>query len=329
MPLRLCPQPRLSPGEATISTAEMGRPAAPRQVADGLSRRRGHATSTEIGKMFLICDGRAHLRAGLQGRPHAGAGRPQGTLKSPPARPGRRWFSDNLPDITGRQGSLAASARQMADRGREMHAMSKAEASLLKSSSRARPNDIGRPMAGGGDRAAPVRLHRHHQQGHLSARRDRRPAVLAGQVRHDQHRAPRRGRDQLFAEAVALYRRGVAWWPDREFEQRYITAEQVARYVSDPWEPVVRKYLANKTSVSLLEVFVGALKYEIEPPFQVEGEPRRPRGTPINRVGISDQRRLGRRHDCPRLGAETRAGHGSTVLGEGRCDAGDAIDVTP
>jgi hypothetical protein len=69
-------------------------------------------------------------------------------------------------------------------------------------------------------------------------------------------------------------------------------AEQAARYESDPWEPVVRNFIANKPSVTLLEVFVGALKYEVEPPVYREGEPRPMRGTPINRVGTSDQRRL-------------------------------------
>ena len=39
-----------------------------------------------------------------------------------------------------------------------------------------------------GDRAAPVRLRRHHQPGHLSARRDRRPAVLADQGGTHRHR---------------------------------------------------------------------------------------------------------------------------------------------
>ena len=68
--------------------------------------------------------------------------------------------------------------------------------------------------------------------------------------------------------------------------------EQAARYESDPWEPVVRKYLASKARVSLLEVFIGALKFEVEPPAHKDGEPRPMRGTAYNRVGTSDQRRL-------------------------------------
>jgi predicted P-loop ATPase len=50
-------------------------------------------------------------------------------------------------------------------------------------------------------------------------------------------------RDQLFAEAVKLFRDKVNWWPDREFEQRYIAPEQESRYQPDVWEPLIRKHL--------------------------------------------------------------------------------------
>jgi hypothetical protein len=48
----------------------------------------------------------------------------------------------------------------------------------------------------------------------------------------------------------------------------------------------------GKTRVTLLEVAVGALKIEVEPPLYAEGEPKPARGTPINRFGTADQRRL-------------------------------------
>ena len=36
-------------------------------------------------------------------------------------------------------------------------------------------------------------------------------------------------RDQLFAEAVHAYRSGEQWWPDRDFEKKFIVPQQEAR----------------------------------------------------------------------------------------------------
>jgi predicted P-loop ATPase len=50
-------------------------------------------------------------------------------------------------------------------------------------------------------------------------------------------------RDQLFAEAVQLFRNKVHWWPDRKFELDHIAPEQESRYEPDVWEPLIRNYL--------------------------------------------------------------------------------------
>jgi predicted P-loop ATPase len=102
-------------------------------------------------------------------------------------------------------------------------------------------------------------------------------------------------RDQLLAEAVQLYRAGVSWWPDRDFEQQTIRAEQETRFESDVWEKSIAEFLDGlaEKKTTLIDIAVGALGYEKEPPQPSRhGEPPPIRGTPINRLGTADQRRI-------------------------------------
>ena len=63
-------------------------------------------------------------------------------------------------------------------------------------------------------------------------------------------------RDQLFAEAVHLYKSGAKWW-----EMPTSTAlEQESRRQADVWEEVITTYLLGKMDVSVLEVGTDCLK---------------------------------------------------------------------
>ena len=115
-------------------------------------------------------------------------------------------------------------------------------------------------------RTAAMLLHRHHQQKTLPARRDRQSPVLApvltGNIALDRLRADR---DQLFAEAVELYRAGVAWWPGAEFEQQHIAAEQEARFEPDAWEWSIARFLNllhEPKRTTIMHIALGALGYE-------------------------------------------------------------------
>ena len=83
-----------------------------------------------------------------------------------------------------------------------------------------------------------------------------------------------RDRDQLFAEAVALYRRREAWWPDQAFEIAHIKPQQDARYEADAWEQNIGQYLAGKERVTVSDVAKDALLIE------------------TSRLGTGEQRRI-------------------------------------
>lgn len=55
----------------------------------------------------------------------------------------------------------------------------------------------------------------------------------------------RQDRDQMWAEAVAAYKAGEKWWMDSDMDS-HAQAAQESRRVVDPWEPLVRRYIAEE-----------------------------------------------------------------------------------
>ena len=84
-----------------------------------------------------------------------------------------------------------------------------------------------------------------------------------------------RDRDQLFAEAVAAYRRGALWWPDAKFEREHIKPEQEARYEADPWEEAIARHVLGRSRVNVTEIAREALGFET-----------------TGRIGTAEQRRI-------------------------------------
>lgn len=67
-------------------------------------------------------------------------------------------------------------------------------------------------------------------------------------------------REQLFAEAVSLFKSGARWWemPDAETK-----AEQAKRYDADPWLEPISEYIGLRREICVNEILVDHLKIDI------------------------------------------------------------------
>lgn len=68
-------------------------------------------------------------------------------------------------------------------------------------------------------------------------------------------------RDQLWAEAVHLYRTGAQWWPDEQHAHDLDEAQE-SRFAVDDWEPVVADWCRAQTEFTSGDVLTHALKLD-------------------------------------------------------------------
>lgn len=173
------------------------------------------------------------------------------------------WFSDGLPDVRdSKDCSQHLQGKWLIEVG-ELSAMSKAETTTLKAFI-TRQTERYRPSYGRREVIQPrqcVFVGTTNADCYLKDATGGRRfwPVKCGSIEVEKLRADR---DQLFAEAVHLFKSGEKWWPDRDFEIKHIKPEQDVRFVVDPWQEKIAEFLQGKERVTPWQVAKDALFIE-------------------------------------------------------------------
>ncbi len=225
-----------------------------------LGARPGHYPSA-VGRRWLISAIARILQPGCKADCALILEGDQGLKKSSAAAVlGGEWFTDEIDELGTKDASLQTCGVWIIELS-ELDSMSKSEASRIKAF-----------MSRSTDRFRPPYAHLIESP---------RQCVFIGTVNHSSYlrdetgarrfwpvechsidlKALEEDRDQLWAEAVTLYREGCPWWLNTDHLIQAAGIEQQSRYERDPWDEPIRDYLSapGRSETSVADLLTACL----------------------------------------------------------------------
>ena len=171
---------------------------------------------------------------------------PQGILKSTALRTlADPWFSDELSELGTKDSCMQMAGIWIIELS-ELDSMNSADVSKVKSFM-SRSTDRFRPPYGRRVIDSPRQCIFIGTSNHDAYLKDETGArrfwpVTCGRIDIE---ALKHDRDQLWAEAVARYRRGASWWLDTPELNTLARKEQGDRYTADAWDQLIRDWVVH------------------------------------------------------------------------------------